>query len=318
MLATKLIIFYSSFLYFPILFYVAWRVVKKGISSNALQLLIMLPLTVFAYARFVEPRILNVVHASFDIPVSQIEDTLDVKFLVFSDMHYGIFRNAKPLDQIIAKANRLEYDAVLIPGDLVYHLEADDIKQTFSILADLKRPVFVVMGNHDVGRPGPDLGLRLMAYLSGIENVTVLNNRVGILEIDDQTIEIFGTSDLWQRRHLFQSSVARSKSPRLILTHNPDMALQVPNGFPYDLMVAGHTHGGQIRLPFVYKSQIPTQYPFDKGLHQVQTKQGVKPVFVTPGTGMIGLPMRFLMPPQLDLISIKFTAADTIPSENVR
>ena len=100
----------------------------------------------------------------------------------------------------------------------------------------------------------------------------------------------------------------------MLLTHNPDTAEVVPDTFDYDLMLAGHTHGGQLRLPLLYKRAIPTQWPFDKGLHVYPSGGGDRLVYVTPGTGMVGLPMRFLMPPQVDMITLRVPAPRDTPS----
>ena len=69
-------------------------------------------------------------------------------------------------------------------------------------------------------------------------------------------------------------------------------------------MLAGHTHGGQIRIPLLYKHMIPTRWPFDKGLYIYPSRTGGRLVYVTPGTGMVGLPMRFLMPPRIDILTV--------------
>jgi len=84
----------------------------------------------------------------------------------------------------------------------------------------------------------------------------------------------------------------------------------VPDSLTYDLMLAGHTHGGQIRLPGLVQKVIPTGYPFDRGLHEPTIGDDTRLVYVTSGTGMVGLPMRFNMPPRIDLLTVKLPAAD--------
>jgi len=93
----------------------------------------------------------------------------------------------------------------------------------------------------------------------------------------------------------------------VLLTHNPDTAFEVPASINYDLMLAGHTHGGQIRIPGLYKKVIPTEYPFDKGLYRLAIDGQTRLVFVSPGTGMVGLPFRFNIPPQIDILTVTGT-----------
>ncbi|MFH1514360.1 MAG: phosphohydrolase, partial [bacterium] len=92
------------------------------------------------------------------------------------------------------------------------------------------------------------------------------------------------------------------KENTIVLAHNPDTVYEFPEGVNVDLVLSGHTHGGQIRIPFLYKTQIPTIHPFDKGLYNVNDI----PVYVTSGIGMIGLPFRFLIPPQIEILELTF------------
>src|SRR5690606_19941212 len=101
------------------------------------------------------------------------------------------------------------------------------------------------------------------------------------------------------------------EAPVLLLTHNPDTARFVPAGFPYSLMLAGHTHGGQVRIPFLYKHMIPTQWPFDKELHIFPSDSGDRLVYVSSGTGMSGLPIRLFMPPRIDILTLHLPESKT-------
>jgi len=92
--------------------------------------------------------------------------------------------------------------------------------------------------------------------------------------------------------------------PIFLLTHNPDTAFKVPPSFDYDLMLAGHTHGGQVRIPGLIHKVIPTEYPFDKGLHTKQIAGHKRLIYVTTGTGMVGVPLRFNMPPRIDILTV--------------
>lgn len=302
----KLFFYYISYLYLPAAGMFIWYLLRRRRRLWPLWTLIFSALSVLAYARFIEPRLLNVQHTTIPI-TAEIDAPKTVRLLVFSDMHIGLFGNAMSIDRIVRKAKTLDFDAVLIPGDLSYYLKPENIKKTFAPLQQLETPVFVVLGNHDVGIPGPDLGMALTSSLDRMENVRVIHNRTVELNINGVVLDLMGTSDLWQRQYSFPESALKTK-PLIILTHNPDMAQKVPPEQDFDLLVAGHTHGGQVRIPFLYQRAIPTRYPYDKGLHHVPLSNGEKQVFVTPGTGMIGLPLRFLMPPQLDVVTLEFSS----------
>ena len=87
--------------------------------------------------------------------------------------------------------------------------------------------------------------------------------------------------------------------PIVVMAHNPDSTMVLPRGAAA-LAVAAHTHGGQVRVPWLYRRAIPCQHPFDRGLHDFAPM----PVFVTTGLGEGGLPIRLLNPPVIDVLEI--------------
>lgn len=91
--------------------------------------------------------------------------------------------------------------------------------------------------------------------------------------------------------------------PTLVLTHNPDSAINL--GPEVALVLAGHTHGGQIRIPRLYRHVIPSRYGFDRGEQFLTTPRGRVRVYTTVGTGEIGLPMRLFNPPTIDVLDLR-------------
>lgn len=304
----KQAIFLGSYLYLPFLIlclFVLWR--KSG-AIRGLTVFALFAASVLAYARFIEPRILTVEHS--DITLSgATNDTSTIKLALFSDTHFGVYKNAMPMQRIVSRINTEAPDVVLIAGDFLYHLAPAEIPASLAPLADLKGPVFAVLGNHDVGFPGPVYTADLYSALNAL-GVTLVENRAHRVTLAGQDVIIAGTSDLWQRQQDYGFAADMPDLPVFLLTHNPDTALSVPADFGYDLMLAGHTHGGQVRLPGLVQRFIPTEYPFDKGLHEVTIAGERRHVFVTSGTGMVGLPFRFNMPPRIDILTISLPAGN--------
>lgn len=296
---------WGAYVYFPFAVLSVWGFYKGSALRRIFLCLLLVGPTLLAYGRFIEPHRLVVKSHKIDLTEQgTTRSTPNLRIALFSDTHFGIFPNAPPMQKIVNRINALEnIDAVLIAGDLTYYPTDDQIAQQISELSNLERPVFAVLGNHDVGLPGPDLGTPVIRALDRA-GVTLVENRAFPLE-GKKNVFMAGTSDLWQRRQNFNfSNNLPDDATTILLTHNPDTALTVPDEFNYDLMLAGHTHGGQIRLPIIYKQMIPTEWPFDIGLHSYPSEAGEKAVFVTPGTGMVGLPFRFMMPPRIDVLSI--------------
>lgn len=157
------------------------------------------------------------------------------------------------------------------------------------------------MGNHDTQRPGPALTQALKAAL-------IANN---VKPIDTQSIDLgvarlAGIGDI-SPNMAGQKGLAALQiqdKPMLLLTHNPDSYYGVPALKQPFVMLAGHTHGGQINLPVLTKKILlnVTQQGYQRGLYALpQNNQ----LFVTSGIGMIGLPLRFAMPPTIDILQFE-------------
>ena len=218
MVLMKQLIFYASFLYFPFVITMGWLMIKRSgfYRWGALSLVILA--SVPAYARFVEPRFLRTIEAEIALAGSPAEGGDDIRLLLFSDTHIGMFGNTMPLERIRERADTLDFDAVLLAGDLTYHLPEDQIEAAFHELNNFGKPVFVVFGNHDVGFPGPDLGMQLAGYFATLENVHLLNNRTEIVNLNGREIWLTGTSDLWQGQIEYPTENPPAGTPRIILT----------------------------------------------------------------------------------------------------
>jgi hypothetical protein len=303
----KLAIYWASYLYFPAAALLAWIIAKRAGAARNIAALVLAPLTVLAYARFVEPRIL--ITREHDIPLERCFPAAgSARVAVVSDTHQGIFRNAMTIDRIARRIDKTDADLVMIPGDFTYWLAPERFQETFAALGDIRAPVYAVTGNHDVGLPGPDVGDPLTKTLTGV-GVSVLSDSIVAQDVNGAAVEIAGLSDLWADHQNYKLLENRGALPRLVLTHNPATIRELLPRQSVDLMISGHTHGGQINLPFVTCALLPSMCRLTLGGLK-ETERG--PVFVTTGTGMVGLPMRFNAPPAIDVINLRWNACKAI------
>lgn len=307
-------LYYGAHAFWPSALLCLWLLVRRRGALRFLAIGVLLLILPLGWARFAEPRLLTVHRETIILP-GATDASPSIRIALFGDPHIGIFGNAIPIDRIVRRINSENPDAVFLAGDLTYHPLSDDLQEEFAALTDLDAPFFAVLGNHDVGFPGENLTGPLMRVLRDAD-AYVVHNRAIEASVSGHDLIIAGSSDLWERRQDFSFSADLPEGvPVFLLTHNPDTALSVPDNFRYDLMLAGHTHGGQVRLPGIYKSFLPVSGPFDKDLHRISTPGGDRLVYVTTGTGMSTVPLRFLMPPRIDILTVHLPLrGETLPA----
>ncbi|WDI30186.1 metallophosphoesterase [Hyphococcus flavus] len=306
----KLAIFYVSYLYVvaaPTAFWFA--IIKDGVWRWG-AILFLIVITLLAYGRFVEPRILLTHEHNIALDTC-FESSGAMRVAVFSDTHNGLFKNAMPIKRIVKAVEASKPDFTVIAGDFIYFLAPEWFEETFGPFADLSAPVFAVLGNHDIGLPGPDLTAPLQAALP-VHGVRLIDNEALILSNSQFAIELVGLSDQWGRRQDLTLLEPDLNKPRIVLTHNPATVRDFSTTTKTDLLIGGHTHGGQIQLPMVTCVMTGVCGDNASGLRM---EKGVL-IFTTPGTGMVGLPMRFRMPPRIDMLNISYSRCPSYERDN--
>lgn len=297
----SLAIFYASYLYFIAAPAALWIAVKnRGARRYAVAFFLIA--TVFAYSRFVEPRIL--LTAEHDVELFDCFETSGAfRTTVFSDTHNGIFGNAVSIERIAKAVNATKPDFVLVAGDYVYFLHPDRFEEKFAALGEITAPVFAVLGNHDLGLPGPDLSAQLNEKLSAL-GVRMIDNEAVKFAGAKYDIELVGLSDEWAGQQDLSLVETLQERPRLVLTHHPETIFLFRPPLNLDMHIGGHTHGGQIQLPLItcWVTKICGNHAY--GLRNYYGVQN----FTTSGTGMVGLPMRFRVPPRIDVLNVRYNA----------
>lgn len=287
-------IFYLSYLSLLFLVFFCYFICKnyknlcKKKSLLIFIILCFLITILFIYARFIERNIIITRNTNIKIG-------FNAKIVVIADMHLGVYKDRNFLKRVVNKINKQKnINAVLISGDFTFY-PSKDLITLFSPLKDIKVPVYAVLGNHDSGMPGPPIQKQLKEALK-INDVIFLDNESAIIPNID--IIVLGLGDNFASQDdISKIEKYNIQDNLIVLTHNPDTTLSYKNSIP-DITIAGHTHGGQIRIPFLYKVVIPCVGNFDKGLYNTF----IGKVFVTSGLGEVGLPLRFGIPPVIDIL----------------
>lgn len=292
--------YYLRWLVFLLLFLFSWFFIKAKTAGKKIIALILIALSfIVIYAGFIEPKLLVIRNSSVDL---RENPTAEFRAAVISDLHIGVFKNGVRLKKVIERVNALNPDLVFIAGDFVYRLEKDAIESELKALSELDAPVYAITGNHDEGKPGKNVNKEVLAALKKY-GVYAVDDKMETAIINGKELTIIGLSDYWTGNADYELLGRFDQSkPSIVLTHNADIVYDFPEKTAIDLVIAGHTHGGQIRLPLLYKLAIPSEYDFDKGFYSIN---GIK-MFVSSGIGMVGLPFRFLAPPEIDVLEIQY------------
>jgi len=261
-------------------------------------ILTILLLGVYIYARYIEPHLLMVNRVNLES--SRMDGHLKVVF--FGDTHMGEFNNIDQLERIVNEINTQNPDLVIFTGDLIsaskkLNVDTDAISQT---LKKIQAPYgkYCVMGNHEYAT------LKQYSYkdLMNSANFEVLVN--DWLDIPEINIRLLGLDDAYSGKpDKNLSNAALDSSYNIMMTHEPDIIDQMDiDGI--QLILAGHTHGGQISVPFLTEKFLPPGgKKYVKGIFAVGS-DGQTNLFVTKGTGMSTIPYRFMNVPEIVSIEI--------------
>lgn len=243
-----------------------------------------------------------------DLPIANLPPGLAGKTLVqLSDIHIGAQVDNDYVTGVFAQVAALRPDIVVHTGDLVTYAGPTTIGQARTVLEAFPRGrlgTFATLGNHDYGRKWSEPGVALqVAGVLSFAGCTVLRNQA----VDIAGLKIVGLDDLWARRfapELVLPELAPDE-PALVLCHNPD-ACDLPRWSGYrGWILAGHTHGGQCKPPFLPPPLLPvrnrryTAGEFDLG-------EGRK-LYINRGVGHL-LRVRFNARPEVTVFRLTVAA----------
>lgn len=217
-----------------------------------------------------------------------------------SDVHHGRLVSLDEVRRVVGLANAARPDMVALTGDYTTSLRKY-VEPCAEVLGELRAPegVWAVLGNHDHKTDGP-----LTRQALGRRGINVLTNENTELRRGDDSLRLAGVDDWGWGKADFERTMrgVDTRRPSILLAHEP-MALDVPQTRGVSLILSGHTHGGQIRLPVV---GAPAAYLWKhlKYLRGMYESEGTQ-LFVSRGTGVIGVPIRVGARPEVALLRLQ-------------
>ena len=270
----------------------------------ALDVIILLIALLAFWGFLIEPNCL-VVNEQI-ITIDNMPPALDgLRIAVISDIHTGSpFINDKKLHTIVERTNQLHPDLIVILGDYIvsngWVFRRVEPEVFAPVLKNLSAPLgtYSVLGNHDWWYNGKKV--RAALEQNGIK---VLENEVVQIQAHGVPLWLVGLADVWTRQQSIEETVAKVPEGQMMiaLTHNPDIFPEVPQRVP--LLLAGHTHGGQVRFPLI--GTVVQSTRFGQRYERGHVFENNHHLFVTTGIGTSIIPVRFGVTPEIVLLTLR-------------
>jgi predicted MPP superfamily phosphohydrolase len=265
------------------------------------------------YSGEVERHWIDVVER--DVTLSGLSSEIEgMRIVQISDIHMNDFTESFFLRDVVERINQLKPDVVFLTGDFVTTGKPPNTKaheaawQCARILEGLDcRQVYAILGNHDVNS-----GARVVYDALNKSGIIVLRNAYLPIERGKGRFWLAGLDDAMVGHPNLDLAIPEKirnvrNEPVILMCHEPDYATNVqahPAGQAVDFMISGHTHGGQVRLPFIGALVLPPLGRlFVEGLFEL----GSMKLYVNRGIGTIQVPFRLDCPPEITLFTLRAT-----------
>ncbi|HVW66535.1 MAG TPA: metallophosphoesterase [Candidatus Peribacteraceae bacterium] len=263
-------------------------------------------LAIVSYGSFIEPKRIS-------LNTKSIQKSLPaMRIAVIGDLHVGPYKQSSFVEKIARNVNALDPDLIFIVGDFlfdhtsdIFHL--DPLRELTS-----RYGTFGIIGNHDSGRHlrrgkhfvTRDRSDEVSAYLQE-RGVAMLRNKSHRLDINGTALRVAGIDDIWMSSSDLDAALngIANDEPTILLSHNPDVILD-ERSHHASLIISGHTHGGQIRLPFVgslYPLPDRLGRAYDQGIFHISDRTTLA---ITHGIGETQTRARLFCPPEILVLHI--------------
>jgi predicted MPP superfamily phosphohydrolase len=268
-------------------------------TTTALSVTLVVAVVGAALALQQRPRV-----RAYDVAIADLPEAFDgCRIAQISDLHCGPFASAARVERWVTAVNKLSPDIVAVTGDLIASGPAF-VPVVAACLGRLRarEGVYACMGNHDYFTEGEEV-----AHALERAGLALLRNRGIAVKRGDATLYVAGVDDTWTGRHDVARAVAERPpgAPVVLLAHDPALFPEAA-GHGVDLTLSGHTHGGQLGLPFfsrkVNLARIMTR--FTTGFY----RHGKAALYVNRGLGTTGPPVRLAVSPEIAVLTLRRAA----------
>ena len=267
---------------------------KEKLKIIFIYILLLVGL-LFIYSYYIEPYNLTV--KEYKIENKNLPISFDgIKIVHFSDIHYGSKVDKEYLKKIVNLINKQKPDIVVFTGDFIdkrINLTDTEIESIKNILSEITSPLgkYAVNGNHDIKH--------ISDYKKIMDgNFTMLDNKEELIYYKENTpISIVGLTDRSETKVNYEVLEQENNYFRIVLAHEPD-EFQKLKDYNFNILLSGHSHNGQVRLPFIGAIYTPSG---SKTYYDEYYKIDNKEIFISSGIGTSTLDIRFNSKPSINL-----------------
>lgn len=271
--------------------------------------LALLSTSIYVDARYIEPKVIEVKKIRIETPALSQQTRL--KIAQFSDVHLGEYYTLEDFQKAVDKINKQNPDVIIFTGDLIDDNKTfNEEEDTTKLLAQLKAKYqkYAVFGNHDHGGNGTRRYKRMMEAA----DFKLLQNKQDSLTLENNdTIKFIGIDDIVLSKPDFKKPFEGldTSSFNLFISHAPDVVEHIAD-YPINLQISGHSHGGQVRIPFTDPTSTVPPYgkKYIKGMYHPEENENML-LYVNVGIGTSQLPYRLLNLPEVTIFELIGTRA---------
>jgi hypothetical protein len=278
--------------------------IQKALDYNARKVTsrMRIPMGRRFYGRWFHEERVDFSEVMLEMPADRVGPR-GLTIIQLSDIHSGPYVHGPDLAGVMTRVTAMKPDLIVLTGDYV-NRDAAEIYPCLEALSLLDAPagVFAVLGNHDYWGDEEEV----TRALEGI-GIRVLRNEGIDIEYAGTLFHLAGVED-WKENQadLKRASRARPEDRlSILLSHCPQIVEEAAD-FGYDLVLSGHTHGMQVRLP-VFR-HLASRFMHNRHDHGL-TRHGGTHLYITRGLGVVTLPWRYKCPPEVSRISLRRKAA---------
>lgn len=265
---------------------------KRLVNMKKYILIILILLITYNYIQISIPII-----EELELKSEKIDK--EIKITQISDYHNNKFLRKK---RLLKQIKQYDPDIIVLTGDIIDVSTKDWIK-SLELLKELKkisRSIYFVSGNHEMKNEGYNLFLSDLRSLG----INIMDNKVEELNISDNRVKLIGV-EYYFKEHAYKNIMEKVEEDtfNLLLSHSPDRIITFLTK-KEDLILSGHTHGGQVRIPFIGALIAPGQglFPeYDRGVYELEKTT----LYIDSGLGNSMLPIRLFNRVQISNISIE-------------